>query len=197
MLRAAFRARTGARFQQPSDFSGQVAWQQFSDEQPPHGTEIFFEETLDGTVRIGVAGPGDLSHWHYVEIHVDTAIQRSPLAATIHTVFAPAFDPGGFGVDWEDVMLILRAGKKGFLKEVADVIGDDAVFPYDMQIARNRISASIGVASIPRGQPFRTMTSMLSQFIKELDPGDQALRMVTPLFTDERAAFYSLLLISR
>ena len=197
MLRAAFRTKPDSEFQQPTDFSGQVAWERFSDDLPPLGTEIFFDEISETTVRIGLVTSNTSSEWFQLEIQFESANHRSAIAATIHAVIAPAFAPGGIGVDWEDVKLLLQSGNVGQLIESPEEDGEETALPFGQQIMRDEISASLGVVSIRRGQSFRSKASMVSQFIRELDPNDLALRMIAAPFTEGPAAIYSLLFITR
>lgn len=97
---------------------------------------------------------GDQHREHRIMVSV-AASPFSALDSVAHAVLAPAFAPGGVGVDWDDVCSILRSGKQAVLV-VAE--SDEAVIET-LRLAESvlvtgdhtRISGVMAVVSAPRG----------------------------------------------
>ena len=97
---------------------------------------------------------GDQHREHRIMVSV-VASPFPVLDSISHAVLAPAFSPGGVGVDWDDVCSILRLGKRAVLVMAES---DEAVIET-LRLAESvlvtgdhtRISGVMAVVSAPRG----------------------------------------------
>lgn len=96
-------------------FRGLVDVLPISDSGSPVGCEAVFRQCENQqVVEILLPFGDDLHQEHRIMVSV-AASPFSALDSVAHAVMAPAFAPGGVGVDWGDVCSILRLGKRAVL----------------------------------------------------------------------------------
>lgn len=115
------------------------------------------------------------------------SVAASPLPALdsiAHAVLAPAFAPGGVGVDWDDVCSILRSGKRAVLVMAES---DEAV-TETLRLAESvlavgehtQISGEIAAVFAPQGATWMDAVRQVSRAAETLAP--DAWRLVaTPI----------------
>lgn len=96
------------------------------------------------------------------------------LESVAHALLVPAFSPGGIGVDWEDVCLILRSGKRGVLAvvESGEAVTDtlklaESVLPKE---DRTQISGVMAVVFAPQGTGWMESVRQLGRAVETLAP---------------------------
>lgn len=180
-------------------FRGLVEVLPISDSGSPVGCEALFRQ-CENRQEVEILLPlcGDQHREHRIMVLV-AASPFSALDSVAHAVLAPAFAPGGVGVDWDDVCSILRSGKRAVLV-VAE--SDEAVIET-LRLAESvlvtgdhtRISGVMAVVSAPRGATWMEAVRQVGRTAETLAP--DAWRLVaTPIILGETPVCSLLVVLS-
>lgn len=96
------------------------------------------------------------------------------LGSVAHAVLAPAFAPGGVGIDWDDVCTILRSGRRGVLvlAESGEAVTDTLRLAESVLAKEDsaRVSGVMAVVFAPRGAGWMELVRQLGRAAETLAP---------------------------
>lgn len=111
------------------------------------------------------------------EYRMVISVAASPFSAldsVAHTILAPSFAPGGVGIDWADVCMILRSGQRAVLimtesdEAVAETLRlAESVLATD---DRARVSGVMPVVFAPQGKRWAKAVQQLRSVAETLAP---------------------------
>lgn len=136
-------------------FRGLVDVHPTSDFSTALGCKVVFRQCENRQeVEIFLPLGGDQLREHRIVV----SVAASPFAALdsiAHAVLAPAFTPGGIGVDWDDVCSILRSGSRAMLvmAESGDAVTESLRLAESALAKHNRTPVSGAMAAVftPQG----------------------------------------------
>ena len=131
-------------------FRGLVDVLSISDSASPVGCEAVFRQCENQQeVEILLPLGGDQHREHRIMVSV-AASPFSALDSVAHAVLAPAFAPGGVGVDWDDVCSILRLGKRAVLvmAKSAEAVTETLMLAESVLAAGDRAQISGVMAAV-------------------------------------------------
>lgn len=160
-------------------FRGLVEIRSIPESSSADGYDVVFRQSENRQeVEILLSRGDDQPSEH--RILVSVAVSPFPALHSIaHAVLAPAYAPGGVGIDWGDVCRILRSGKRGVLAvvESGDAVTDtlrlaEAVLA---QQSSARVSGVMAAAFAPRGTGWIESVRQLGRAAETLAPDAERL----------------------
>lgn len=126
------------------------------------------------------------------EHRILVSVAASPFPALhsiAHAVLAPAYAPGGVGIDWGDVCRILRSGKRGVLAvvESGDAVTDTLRLAKAVlaQQSSARVSGVMAAVFAPRGTGWMESVRQLGGAADTLAPDAERL-VAAPVILGDR-----------
>ena len=180
-------------------FRGLVDIRPVSTSSSPVGCEAVFRQ-CENRQEVEILLP--LGDDQYREHRIMVSVAASPFSAldsVAHAVLAPAFAPGGVGVDWGDVCSILRSGKRAMLvmAESAEAVTETLRLAESILAAGDhaQISGVMAAVFAPHGATWMEAVRQVGRTAETLAP--DAWRLVaTPIILGETPVCSLLVVLS-